>query len=62
VVRRNTNRKHMIGDHHGRVADTATLLLTAMDEILGTHTSGTAWTSLEITRPRRSSKAPAVTS
>jgi pyruvate kinase len=27
----------MIGDHHGWVADTATLLLTAMDEILGTH-------------------------
>jgi hypothetical protein len=27
----------MTGDHHGRVADTATLLLTATDEILGTH-------------------------
>ena len=28
----------MTGDHHGRGADTATLLLTATDEILGTHT------------------------
>ena len=27
----------MTGDHHGRVAGTATLLLTATDEILGTH-------------------------
>jgi len=27
----------MTGDHHGCVADTATLLLTAMDGILGTH-------------------------
>jgi len=27
----------MTGDHHGCVADTATLLLTATDEILGTH-------------------------
>jgi len=32
----------MIGDHHGRVADTATLLLTATDEILGTHRAWTA--------------------
>jgi hypothetical protein len=36
-MRRNTNRRHMIGDHHGRAADTATLLLTATDGILGTH-------------------------
>jgi hypothetical protein len=28
----------MIGDHHGRAADTATLLFTATDGILGTHT------------------------
>jgi hypothetical protein len=27
----------MIGDHHGRTAGRATLLLRAMDEILGTH-------------------------
>jgi len=37
VIKRNTNRRHMTGDHHGRVAGTATLLLTATDEILGTH-------------------------
>jgi hypothetical protein len=36
-MRRNTNRAHMTGDHHGRGADTATLLLTATDEILGMH-------------------------
>jgi hypothetical protein len=29
----------MTGDHHGRVADTTTLLFTAPDEILGTHTA-----------------------
>jgi hypothetical protein len=27
----------MTGDHHGREADRATLLVRAMDEILGTH-------------------------
>jgi len=27
----------MIGDHYGRAADTATVLLTPTDEILGTH-------------------------
>jgi glycosyltransferase involved in cell wall biosynthesis len=27
----------MIGDHHGRAAGTATLLLTTLDGILGTH-------------------------
>jgi hypothetical protein len=27
----------MIGDHHGRTARKATLLVRAMDEILGTH-------------------------
>jgi hypothetical protein len=32
----------MIGDHHGRTAGRATLLLRAMDEILGTHSSVTA--------------------
>jgi len=37
VIRRKTNRGHMIGDHHGRAAGTATLLLTATDGILGTH-------------------------
>jgi hypothetical protein len=30
----------MIGDHHGRTAGRATLLVTAVDGILGTHTAG----------------------
>ena len=38
VIRRKTNRRHMIGDHHHRTAARATLLVTAVDEILGTHT------------------------
>jgi hypothetical protein len=29
----------MIGDHHGRAAGRATLLVRAVDEILGTHTT-----------------------
>ena len=29
----------MTGDHHGRAAGTATLLLTTLDGIFGTHTS-----------------------
>jgi hypothetical protein len=37
VIRRKTNRRHMTGDHHGRTAGRATLLVTAADEILGTH-------------------------
>jgi hypothetical protein len=37
VVRRNTNRRHMTGDHHGRSARRATLLVRAVDAILGTH-------------------------
>jgi len=28
---------HMIGDHHGRTAGRATVLVRAVDEILGTH-------------------------
>jgi hypothetical protein len=36
VIRRKTNRRHMTGDH-GRTARRATLLVRAMDEILGTH-------------------------
>jgi hypothetical protein len=31
------NRRHMIGDHRGRTAGSATLLVRAMDGILGTH-------------------------
>jgi len=37
VIRRKTNRRHMIGDHHGRAAGRATLLVRAVDRILGTH-------------------------
>jgi hypothetical protein len=39
VVRRKTNRRHITGDHHGREAERATLLVSVMDEILGTHRS-----------------------
>ena len=42
VVRRNTNRRHMISDHHGQTASRATLLVRAMDEISGTHRWSTA--------------------
>jgi hypothetical protein len=38
VAKRNTNRRHMIGDHRGRSARRATLLVRAVDAILGTHT------------------------
>jgi hypothetical protein len=37
VIRRNTNRRHVTGDHHGRTAGRATLLVRAVDDILGTH-------------------------
>jgi hypothetical protein len=37
VMRRNANRRHMTGDHHGRGAGRATLLARAVDAILGTH-------------------------
>ena len=50
----------MIGDHHGRAADTATLLLTTTDGILGTNGSGPGgpvlargrfyWASLRVAR------------
>jgi hypothetical protein len=39
VVTRNMNRRHMTVDHHGGTAGVATLLVRAMDEILGTHRS-----------------------
>ena len=39
VIRRNTNRRHMISDHHGRTAGRATLLVRSVDEIPGTHTA-----------------------
>jgi hypothetical protein len=41
VVRRKTNRRHMIGDHHGRTSENATLLVRAADETLGTHSART---------------------
>ena len=37
MIMRKTNRRHMTGDHHDRTARRATLLVTAADEILGTH-------------------------
>jgi hypothetical protein len=37
VIRRKTSRRHMIGDHYGRMPGRATLLVRAMDRILGTH-------------------------
>jgi hypothetical protein len=42
VIRRNTNRRHIIGDHHGWTAERATLLLRAVDDNLGTHSTGRA--------------------
>jgi hypothetical protein len=39
VIRRKTNRRHMIGDHYDRTPGGATLLVRAMDGIFGTHTS-----------------------
>jgi hypothetical protein len=35
VMRRKTNRRHMTGDHHGRGVGRATLLVRAVDAILG---------------------------
>jgi hypothetical protein len=34
---RKTNRRHMIGDHHGQTAGSATLLVRTMDGILRMH-------------------------
>ena len=42
VIRRKTNRRHRIADHHARPAGRATLLARAAEEILGTHTRGVA--------------------
>ena len=36
VIRRHTNRRHMIGDHYGPTAGRATVLARAVDEIRGT--------------------------
>ena len=43
MIRRNTNRKHMSDDHHGRRTEEATLLARAADEILGTHSTITTF-------------------
>jgi hypothetical protein len=57
VTRRNTNRRHMTGDHHGRTTRRATMLVRAADEILGTHTpSGPSWIAF---CERRRGTAPA---
>jgi hypothetical protein len=37
VIRKKTSRRHMTSDHHGPTARRATLLVTAVGEILGTH-------------------------
>jgi hypothetical protein len=34
---RKANRRHMTGDHYGRDVGRATLLVRAVDAILGTH-------------------------
>jgi pimeloyl-ACP methyl ester carboxylesterase len=39
VIRRKTNRRNMIDDHHGRTTGRATLQVRAVDGILGTHTA-----------------------
>ena len=39
VTRRKTSRRHMTGDHYGQTAGMATLLVRAVDGILGTHTA-----------------------
>jgi len=51
VIRRKTNRRHMTGDHHGQTAGTATLLVRAVDGILGTHTSTHAAERMFVTQP-----------
>jgi hypothetical protein len=46
VIRRKANRRHMTGDHYGRGVGRATLLVRAVDTILGTYTferSRLAW-------------------
>jgi hypothetical protein len=39
VIRRKTNRRHMVGDHRGRTAGRAILPVRAVDAIIGTHSS-----------------------
>ena len=37
VIRRKGNRRHMTGEHYGQSAGRATVLVRAVDAILGTH-------------------------
>jgi len=48
VINRKTNLRHMMGDHHGRSARWATLLVRALDGILGTHTDERAETTRQL--------------
>ncbi len=59
VIRRNTSRRHMIGDHHGRSAGRATQLVRAMDAILGTHSDKAADGALPNVTPPRGPQAAA---
>jgi len=45
VIRRKTKRRHMIGDHYGPAGGRATLLVRAVDAILGTHSTEAARSS-----------------
>jgi DNA-binding CsgD family transcriptional regulator len=60
VIRRKTNRRHMIGDHHGRTAGGTTLLVRAVDGILGTHNAQQA-AALARTAPGQEGLALALT-
>jgi hypothetical protein len=58
VIRRNTNRKPMIGDHHGRTVRRANLLVRAVDDILGTHGPPAGQLRGEPEPPRRPPRRP----
>jgi hypothetical protein len=58
LIRRNTNRRHIIGDHHGRSAGRATLLVRAADGILGTQRQPRQDDQKTDVRPRQPRPAP----
>ena len=58
VIRRNTNRRHIIGDHHGRSAGQATHLVRAADGILGTQRQPRQDDQKTDVRPRQPRPAP----
>ncbi len=60
MVRRRTNRRHMTGDHHGREAQRATLLVRVMDEILGTRSVCTLHRTVRIPESARTASNAAV--